>query len=146
MTSKRKTTNNSARKSPAAGSGVVTPSGPRRQPSGHGRPVVPGAAKPRRSRGRAKAKAAMAGAGAVASPVRIDPAAMTVAQAAKVLSAVGVGTLTEEMIRRHIAAGAPTTSDGRINLVHYGAWVNLPADNADQRAGERPDGAGPHGA
>jgi folate-binding Fe-S cluster repair protein YgfZ len=49
---------------------------------------------------------------------------MTVAQAGKVLSAVGVGAVTEEMLHRHIAAGAPTTTDGRINLVHYGAWLN----------------------
>ena len=60
---------------------------------------------------------------------RIDPQAMTVAQAAKVLSAVGGGRVTEEMIRRHIEAGAPVTAppDGhgvRINLVHYAAWLN----------------------
>jgi hypothetical protein len=55
---------------------------------------------------------------------RIDPLAMTVAQAAKVLSAVSAGVVPEEMIRRHIAAGAPATSDGRINLVHYAAWLN----------------------
>ena len=59
-----------------------------------------------------------------AAPGRIDPAAMTVAQAAKVLSAVGNGPVTEDMIRRHIAAGAPATADGRINLVHYAAWLN----------------------
>ena len=62
------------------------------------------------------------------APGRIDPAALTVAQAAKVLSAVGNGPVTEEMIRRHIAAGAPTTSDGRINLVHYAAWLNKDSD------------------
>jgi hypothetical protein len=54
----------------------------------------------------------------------INPAALTPAQAAKVLSAVGNGPVTEEMIRRHIAAGAPTTADGRINLVHYAAWLS----------------------
>ncbi len=61
---------------------------------------------------------------APAAPGRIDPAAMTVAQAAKVLSTVGNGPITEEMIRRHIEAGAPTTADDRINLVHYAAWLN----------------------
>ena len=55
---------------------------------------------------------------------RIDPMAMTVAQAAAVLSAVGVGRVSEEVIRRHIAAGAPVTADGRVNLVHYAAWLN----------------------
>jgi hypothetical protein len=48
---------------------------------------------------------------------------------------VGVGTVTEELIRRHIAAGAPATADGRINLVHYAAWLNLPADHAGRRMG-----------
>ena len=55
---------------------------------------------------------------------QVNPLAMSVAQAAKVLSAVGVGTVTEDMIRRHVAAGAPATVDGRINLVHYAAWLN----------------------
>ena len=54
----------------------------------------------------------------------LNPLAMTVAQAAKILSAVGVGRVTEEMIQRHVAAGAPTAADGRINLVHYAAWLN----------------------
>jgi hypothetical protein len=54
----------------------------------------------------------------------VNPAALTVTQAAKVLSAVGNGPVTEDMLLRHIAAGAPTTADGRINLVHYAAWLN----------------------
>ena len=53
---------------------------------------------------------------------------MTVAQAAKVLSAVGNAPVTEEAIRRHIASGAPTTADDRINLVHYAAWLNKDGD------------------
>lgn len=61
---------------------------------------------------------------APAAAGRVDPLAMTVAQASKVLSAVGNGPVTEEMLRRHIAAGASTTADGRINLVHYAAWLN----------------------
>lgn len=58
----------------------------------------------------------------------VNPAALTVAQAAKVLSAVGNGPVSEEAIRRHIAAGAPTTADGRLNLVHYAAWLNRDGD------------------
>ena len=54
----------------------------------------------------------------------VNPLAMTVAQAAAVLSAVGVGAITVDMIRLHVAAGAPATADGRINLVHYAAWLN----------------------
>jgi predicted transcriptional regulator len=41
----------------------------------------------------------------------MDPAALTVAQAAKLL---GVG---EQAIRDHVAAGAPSAADGTINLV-----------------------------
>lgn len=55
---------------------------------------------------------------------QVNPMAMTVAQAARVLSAVGVGRISEDMLNRHIAAGAPTTPDGRINLVFYAAWLN----------------------
>ena len=68
---------------------------------------------------------------APAAPGRINPAALTVAQAAKVLSAVGNGPVTEDMLRRHIAAGAPTTADGRINLVHYAAWLNKDSSQTD---------------
>ena len=128
MTIKRKLPKKSARKSPAACSGVVTPDCPRRQGAepGHGRARV-------------------------ASPARIDPLAMTVAQAAKVLSAVGVGAVTEKLIRRHIASGAPATSAPdrrgvRINLVQYAAWLNLPADHAGQKMGKGSEGVGGHGA
>ena len=54
---------------------------------------------------------------------RIDPLAMTVAQAAKVLSAVSGERITEDMIRADIDAGAPVTADGRVNLVYYAAWL-----------------------
>ena len=54
---------------------------------------------------------------------RIDPLAMTVAQAAKVLSAVSGEWITEEMIRSDVEAGVPVTADGRINLVFYAAWL-----------------------
>ena len=83
------------------------------------RAATAGDAAPRRSRPKAQA-------------TRIDPLAMTVAQASKVLSAVSAEIVSEELIRRHIAAGAPVTKGQgrrgvRINVVHYGAWLNLPA-------------------
>ena len=69
-----------------------------------------------------------AGPGAPGAPPaaadRMDPLALTVAQAARLLSAAGGIAVTEDAIRWHIAAGAPTTADGRINLVHYAAWLN----------------------
>jgi len=49
--------------------------------------------------------------------------ALTVAQAAKVLSAAGGRRITEEMLRADIDAGAPVNPDGRVNLVHYAAWL-----------------------
>ena len=69
-----------------------------------------------------------AGPGAPGAPPaatdRMDPLALTVTQAARLLSAAGGIAVTENAIRRHIADGAPTTADGRINLVHYAAWLN----------------------
>ena len=49
--------------------------------------------------------------------------ALTVAQAAKVLSAAGGRPITEDMLRVDIDAGAPVNSNGTINLVHYTAWI-----------------------
>jgi len=48
----------------------------------------------------------------------VNPAALTVAQLARMLA------VPEETIRRHLAAGAPASADGRVNLVHYAAWLN----------------------
>jgi hypothetical protein len=55
----------------------------------------------------------------------INPAALTVAQAARLLG------VAEQVVRDHVAGGLPTAGgqpDGRaatINLVHYVAWLNL---------------------
>ena len=49
--------------------------------------------------------------------------ALTVAQAAKVLSTAGGRRVTEEMIRADVDAGAPVNADGTVNLVHYTAWL-----------------------
>ena len=53
----------------------------------------------------------------------LNPAALTVADAARILTAAGGGAVTEEMIQTDIDAGAPTNADGTINLVHYTAWL-----------------------
>jgi hypothetical protein len=55
----------------------------------------------------------------------MNPAALSVADAAKVLSAAGGQRVTIEMLQEDIAAGAPTNADGSINLVHYAAWLNM---------------------
>ncbi len=52
-----------------------------------------------------------------------SPMALTVAQAAKVLSAAAGRKIGEELIREDLAAGAPANPDGTINLLHYAAWL-----------------------
>jgi len=58
------------------------------------------------------------GPSAPGGPGAINPAALSVAQLARMLG------VPEETIRRHLAAGAPASVDGRVNLVHYAAWLN----------------------
>ncbi|MCW5775749.1 MAG: hypothetical protein KIS87_04805 [Phycisphaeraceae bacterium] len=54
---------------------------------------------------------------------RLNPAAMPVADAARLLSRVGGQRVTEAQLIADIDAGAPTNPDGTINLVHYAAWL-----------------------
>ena len=54
---------------------------------------------------------------------RLNPAAMPVADAARVLTRLGGKPVTEAMLRADIDAGAPTNTDGSVNLVHYAAWL-----------------------
>jgi hypothetical protein len=54
---------------------------------------------------------------------RLNPAAMPVADAARVLTRLGGKPVNEAMLRADIDAGAPTNADGSVNLVHYAAWL-----------------------
>ena len=54
---------------------------------------------------------------------RMNPQALPIPDAARLLSALGVGAITEEMLRSDVMAGAPTNADGTFNLVHYAAWL-----------------------
>jgi hypothetical protein len=54
---------------------------------------------------------------------RLDPLALGVADAAKLLSRVGGQTVAEATIRGDVEAGAPVNADGTINLIHYAAWL-----------------------
>jgi hypothetical protein len=54
---------------------------------------------------------------------RLKPAALAVADAARVLTRLGGSEVTEAMLRADIDAGAPTNGDGTLNLVHYAAWL-----------------------
>ncbi|KAA0215779.1 MAG: hypothetical protein DYG94_06440 [Leptolyngbya sp. PLA3] len=53
----------------------------------------------------------------------LNPAALSVGDAARVLARVGGSEVTEAMLRADVEAGAPTNADGTINLVHYTAWL-----------------------
>ncbi len=54
---------------------------------------------------------------------RLNPTAMTVEDAAKLLTKAGGVRIYEAQIRADIEAGVPTNADGTINLVHYAAWL-----------------------
>ena len=56
---------------------------------------------------------------------RLSPTALPLAEAARLLSAVGGQVVTTEMLQADVAAGAPTNADGTLNLVQYAAWVCL---------------------
>lgn len=53
----------------------------------------------------------------------MNPAAIPLADLARMLSAAGGRPVTPEQIQADIEAGAPVNADGTINLVHYGAWL-----------------------
>jgi len=53
----------------------------------------------------------------------LNPSALPVADAARLLSAAGGQRVTAEMIQADVDAGAPTNGDGTINLVQYAAWL-----------------------
>lgn len=54
---------------------------------------------------------------------KLNPTALSLAAAARLLSAVGGQAVTVEMLEADVAAGAPTNADGTLNLVHYAAWL-----------------------
>ena len=61
----------------------------------------------------------------------LSPTALTVADAARLLTKVGGQLVSEQMIEADVAHGAPTNADGTINLVHYGAWLVREMANRD---------------
>lgn len=54
---------------------------------------------------------------------QINPAALSLPDAARLLAKVGGPLITERMLRDDVTTGAPTNADGTINLVHYAAWL-----------------------
>jgi len=53
----------------------------------------------------------------------LNPQALSLSDAARVLTASGTKPVTVEMLRADIDAGAPLNADGTLNLVHYAAWL-----------------------
>ncbi len=53
----------------------------------------------------------------------LNPTALPLADAARLLSAAGGHPVTPEQIQADVDAGAPTNGDGTINLVQYAAWL-----------------------
>jgi len=54
---------------------------------------------------------------------QLDPKALTVEDTARVLSSAARKRIDAAKILTDIEAGAPTNTDGTINLVHYAAWL-----------------------
>jgi uncharacterized ferredoxin-like protein len=61
----------------------------------------------------------------------LNPNALTLADAARLLARVGGQAVTVEMLQADVAAGAPRNADGTINLVHYAAWLLKEMGRAD---------------
>ena len=54
---------------------------------------------------------------------KLNPAALPLANAARLLSAAGGQRITVDMLEADQATGAPVNADGSLNLVHYAAWL-----------------------
>jgi hypothetical protein len=62
----------------------------------------------------------------------LNPSALSVADAARLLTRAGGWPITEDMLEDDITSGAPTNADGSINLVHYAAWLVKGLGNGDR--------------
>ncbi len=65
------------------------------------------------------------------APTSLSPTALTIADAARLLTKTGGKTITDQMIEADLANGAPANPDGTINLVHYAAWLVKEMDRGD---------------
>jgi len=53
----------------------------------------------------------------------LDPQALSLEDAARLLSRIGGKQITLEVLQADVDAGAPLNADGTLNLVHYAAWL-----------------------
>ncbi len=61
----------------------------------------------------------------------INPVALPLHDAAKLLSRVGSRPVSEAVLHADVDSGAPTNADGTLNLVHYAAWLLREASRGD---------------
>ena len=57
------------------------------------------------------------------SAQQVNPTSLSLEDISRLLSAAGAKKVTVEEIQADVDAGAPVGRDGRINLVHYAAWL-----------------------
>ena len=57
------------------------------------------------------------------APQAINPNSLSIEEIARLLSAAGGRKVSPEQVKADIEAGAPAGADGRMNLVHYAAWL-----------------------
>ncbi|MCC6910005.1 MAG: hypothetical protein IT430_18885 [Phycisphaerales bacterium] len=70
----------------------------------------------------------------------LNPAALPVAEVARLLTRAGGQSITAAMIERDIDDGAPLNGDGTVNLVFYAAWLaRYLAQRAPTAGGSRGD-------
>ena len=53
----------------------------------------------------------------------LNPQALRLEDLARILTASGLQSVTEEMIQADIDDGAPVNANGTVNLVHFAAWL-----------------------
>ena len=53
----------------------------------------------------------------------VNPMSLSIEDMSRLLSAGGGRKITPEQVQADIDAGAPTGAGGRMNLVHYAAWL-----------------------
>jgi len=70
----------------------------------------------------------------------LNPPALSLTDAARLLSAGGNGKVTVEMLQADVEAGAPTNADGTVNLVRYAAWLNMKRSDVSGEAERSQDG------
>ena len=56
-------------------------------------------------------------------PASVNPLAIPLPELAVMLTKVSGRTVSVEQLQLDVENGAPATADGRVNLVHYAAWL-----------------------